>query len=151
SLMEPVRCEIQVRTLLQHAWGELTHEDTYKPGVKVPELIKVLSKRLATTLAVLDEIAQDLRNELVKSEGTESQIDVGADTLVRAEAGAEGVKGELQDAAEEVSAREAQFSNIYPQGRETLGTVVHLGPDYALIQLPEGDTGILHVTGIKVD
>src|SRR5882724_976000 len=65
---EHVTCEIQIRTLLQHAWGELTHEDTYKPEMKIPALIVVLSKRLANTLAVLDEIAQDIRNELDKLE-----------------------------------------------------------------------------------
>lgn len=63
-----VICEVQIRTLLQHAWGELTHEDTFKPEVKVPTLVASLSKRLATTLAVLDEIAQDLRDELEKIE-----------------------------------------------------------------------------------
>ncbi|MBE1463809.1 hypothetical protein [Kibdelosporangium phytohabitans] len=70
----PVVCEIQIRTLLQHSWGELTHEDTFKPGVRVPQLVTSLSKRLATALAVLDEIAQDLRDELEKIEvGTTSQ------------------------------------------------------------------------------
>jgi Region found in RelA / SpoT proteins len=64
----PIPVEVQIRTLLQHAWGELTHEDTFKPGVPVPELIRVLSKRLATALTVLDEIAQDLRDELNKIE-----------------------------------------------------------------------------------
>lgn len=63
-----VTCELQIRTLLQHAWGELTHEDTFKPEVKVPPLVSALSKRLATALAVLDEIAQDLRDELNKIE-----------------------------------------------------------------------------------
>lgn len=63
-----ITCEIQARTLLQHAWGELTHEDTFKPEVQVPRLVETLSKRLATALAVLDEIAQDLRDELEKIE-----------------------------------------------------------------------------------
>ncbi|MGV9865684.1 GTP pyrophosphokinase [Rhodococcus koreensis] len=67
----PITCEVQVRTLLQHAWGELTHEDTFKPEIRVPPLVTALSKRLATTLAVLDEIAQDLRDELAKIEGEE--------------------------------------------------------------------------------
>ncbi|HWJ96715.1 MAG TPA: RelA/SpoT domain-containing protein, partial [Acidimicrobiales bacterium] len=28
--VHPMRAELQVRTLLQDGWGELTHEDTYK-------------------------------------------------------------------------------------------------------------------------
>ena len=66
SGLTEIICEIQVRTLLQNAWGELTHEDTFKPEVQVPDLVSKLSKRLATTFAVLDEISQDLRDELEK-------------------------------------------------------------------------------------
>lgn len=56
-----VRVEVQVRTLLQDGWGELTHEDTYKPGSKVPEWIITMSSRMAELLAAVDNIAQDLR------------------------------------------------------------------------------------------
>lgn len=263
--MEPITCEVQVRTLLQHAWGELSHEDTYKPGVKVPELVQILSKRLATTLAVLDEIAQDLRNELVKSERLEAPAakshqqgpdpdalaqeveetgpavgdsqegplvpaigtadvpedprrqqlslafqdtfgrgpivdDSGVDEVfpelekanladgkaialalaetrefieaeearlskkatltdfgrLRAAAkfrenpdqGKVWITETLQTAANEVIARESQFCNTYYQGRATLGTVVRVSGTYALVRLPEGHTGILHVTGM---
>src|SRR5205823_12327522 len=45
--------------------------------------------------------------------------------------------------------RAERFKTAYPEGRETLGTVVHVTWNYALIQLPEGDTGILHVSGMK--
>ncbi|WP_427174521.1 hypothetical protein [Arthrobacter sp. 92] len=70
-----IPCEVQIRTLLQHAWGELTHEDTFKPEIAVPPLVSSLSKRLATALAVLDEIAQDLRDELNKIEkGTANKV-----------------------------------------------------------------------------
>ncbi len=60
----PVTCELQVRTLLQDSWGELTHEDTYSKAGSSPPLVGVLSTRLADLLATLDDIAEDLRNEL---------------------------------------------------------------------------------------
>ncbi len=60
----PVTCELQVRTLLQDSWGELTHEDTYKKAGQSPPLVEVLSTRMADLLATLDDIAEDLRNEL---------------------------------------------------------------------------------------
>jgi hypothetical protein len=60
----PVVCELQIRTLLQDSWGELTHEDTYKPGADVPSLVTNLSKRMADLMAVLDDIAEDLRSQL---------------------------------------------------------------------------------------
>lgn len=61
----PVRCELQIRTLLQDSWGELTHEDTYKPGSAVPPLVGMLSRRMAELLSTLDYMADDLHQELV--------------------------------------------------------------------------------------
>lgn len=61
---EPVTCELQVRTLLQDSWGELTHEDTYSKDGELPPLVEVLSKRMADLFATLDDIAEDLRTEL---------------------------------------------------------------------------------------
>lgn len=59
-----VRVEVQARTLLQDGWGELTHEDTYKPGSVVPDWIVRMSLRMADLLAAVDDIAQDLRTGL---------------------------------------------------------------------------------------
>jgi ppGpp synthetase/RelA/SpoT-type nucleotidyltranferase len=59
-----VRGELQVRTLLQDGWGELTHEDTYKPGVELPAQVTSLSRKMADLLANVDDLAQDLRLEL---------------------------------------------------------------------------------------
>jgi ppGpp synthetase/RelA/SpoT-type nucleotidyltranferase len=59
-----VVCELQIRTLLQDSWGELTHEDTYKPGGEVPPLVDTLSRRMADLMATLDDLAEDLRSEL---------------------------------------------------------------------------------------
>ena len=60
----PVSCELQVRTLLQDSWGELTHIDTYSKDGALPPLVDVLSTRMADLLAILDDIAEDLRTEL---------------------------------------------------------------------------------------
>ena len=64
STWKPARGELQVRTLLQDSWGELTHEDTYKPGSEMPHLVTKFAKRMADLLATVDDLAQDLRNEL---------------------------------------------------------------------------------------
>jgi ppGpp synthetase/RelA/SpoT-type nucleotidyltranferase len=60
----PASVELQVRTLLQDGWGELTHEDTYKPGTELPPLITSMARRMANLLSCVDEIAQDLRDAL---------------------------------------------------------------------------------------
>ncbi len=60
----PIMCELQIRTLLQDSWGELTHEDTYSKDGELPPLVEVLSKRMADLFSTLDDIAEDLRTEL---------------------------------------------------------------------------------------
>lgn len=64
------------------------------------------------------------------------------------ETGVQLVK-EALDQASEQTATETNFRAAYPEGRDALGTVVHIAWDYALVQLPEGDTGILHVSQMK--
>jgi ppGpp synthetase/RelA/SpoT-type nucleotidyltranferase len=64
GVRRPVTCELQVRTLFQDGWGELTHEDSYKKDGDLPPLVEVLSRRMADLLATLDDIAEDLRDEL---------------------------------------------------------------------------------------
>jgi ppGpp synthetase/RelA/SpoT-type nucleotidyltranferase len=58
-----VTAELQIRTVLQDAWGELTHEDTYNSS-EIPTLARPLTRRLADLLAILDDIAEDIRKEL---------------------------------------------------------------------------------------
>ncbi len=78
----PVTCELQVRTLLQDSWGELTHEDTYSKDGALPPLVEVLSKRMADLLAILDDIAEDLRTELDR---IDEAVVEGADEPTKAE------------------------------------------------------------------
>jgi hypothetical protein len=62
--MHATRVELQIRTRLQDSWGELTHEDTYKPEMEMPPIVEPLARRMADILAVVDDIAQDIRDEL---------------------------------------------------------------------------------------
>ena len=61
-----VPCEIQVRTLFQDGWAILSHQDIYKTAEDIPPIIGKLARRLADQLAVMDAIAQDIREELLK-------------------------------------------------------------------------------------
>lgn len=75
-----VVCELQIRTVLQDAWGELTHEDTYLAG-SIPPIVGPLSRRIADLLAVLDDLAEDLRTELERWEESNEAQPIG-DRLV---------------------------------------------------------------------
>jgi ppGpp synthetase/RelA/SpoT-type nucleotidyltranferase len=69
----PVQCELQVRTLLQDSWGELTHEDTYKQGAPIPQLVFSMSRIMADMLAVIDGLADQIAGEIA---GIEDRQDV---------------------------------------------------------------------------
>ncbi len=101
----PVTCELQVRTLLQDSWGELTHEDAYSKSGELPPLVEVLSTRMADLLATLDDIAEDLRNELDRIDEaivaeTASQPDTETGIETDAEPGRELTVGPGADAAD---------------------------------------------------
>lgn len=56
-------CEIQIRTLLQHAYSELTHNTVYKPSFKAPEEVyRLIAKSMA-----LIEVTNDLFGEVAKT------------------------------------------------------------------------------------
>lgn len=62
----PVIVEVQIKTLLQHAWGELTHEDMYKPGaaMKPSSLHQTFARTMADLLAAVDDMGDQLATEL---------------------------------------------------------------------------------------
>jgi putative GTP pyrophosphokinase len=55
--------EIQVRTILQHAWAELEHDIQYKSTIEIPILIKRRFDALAALLDIADLEFQTLQDE----------------------------------------------------------------------------------------
>ncbi|WP_441228229.1 GTP pyrophosphokinase [Tardiphaga sp. 20_F10_N6_6] len=59
DIPESLPCEIQIRTLMQHAHSELTHDTIYKPSVeKTPEMERAVSKAMALIEATNDYFEQ---------------------------------------------------------------------------------------------
>ncbi len=59
-----LKCEIQIRTILQHAWAEIEHDLGYKSGIGVPTHLQRRFSRLAALLETADEEFMRLKNEL---------------------------------------------------------------------------------------
>lgn len=66
-------CEIQIRTILQHAWAEIEHDLGYKPGSTVPKPIRRRFSRLAGLLEIGDQEFKSIRDELKKYENRVSE------------------------------------------------------------------------------
>lgn len=76
----PVYAEIQVKTRLQDAWSELTHEDMYKPGaaMKPSKLHGEFARAMANMLATVDDMADTLAVELTALTNPEHEIELAA-------------------------------------------------------------------------
>lgn len=61
-----LKAEIQVRTLLQHAWADIAHEFSYKSAVNLPLAWKREMSRLAALLEEGDQAFDRLQHDLVK-------------------------------------------------------------------------------------
>ena len=60
-----VAVEVQIKTRVQDAWGELTHEDLYKPGggLRPSDFHRSVGRTMANLLAEVDRLADDLAGE----------------------------------------------------------------------------------------
>jgi ppGpp synthetase/RelA/SpoT-type nucleotidyltranferase len=61
-----LKFEIQVRSILQHAWAEIEHDIGYKSGAGVPREIRRRFSRVAGLLELADAEFLSIRNELAE-------------------------------------------------------------------------------------
>lgn len=61
-----LKLEIQIRTILQHAWAELEHDLGYKHEISIPEKLKRSFTRLAALLETADIEFDRLKDQIMK-------------------------------------------------------------------------------------
>jgi ppGpp synthetase/RelA/SpoT-type nucleotidyltranferase len=64
GLPPQMRFEVQVRTVLQHAWAEVEHDLGYKATEEVPAVIRRRFSRIASLLEIADQEFVSIRSDL---------------------------------------------------------------------------------------
>ncbi len=67
EIPEGVTCEVQIRTLLQHAYSELTHDTVYKPKTKAEPMVHRLVARSMALIEATDELFGEV-NKMISSQ-----------------------------------------------------------------------------------
>lgn len=61
---EGLYCEIQIRSILQHAWAEISHEFGYKSKISIPRQLQRKFAQQAGLLEIADEQFIEIKNEI---------------------------------------------------------------------------------------
>jgi putative GTP pyrophosphokinase len=78
ALFNKMKCEIQVRTILQHAWAEIEHDIVYKSPEDIPFRLRRRFACLAGLLEIADREFESLRqDEIAVRQAIQSRIKKG--------------------------------------------------------------------------
>ncbi|PVM90111.1 GTP pyrophosphokinase [Caulobacter endophyticus] len=67
-------CEVQVRTILQHAYSELTHDTIYKPSIQAEPHVKRAAAKSMALIEATDDYFTQVRQKLELAQAPSRQI-----------------------------------------------------------------------------
>ncbi|RWN96175.1 RelA/SpoT family protein [Mesorhizobium sp.] len=82
-------CEVQVRTILQHAYSELTHDTIYKPSVQASPEVKRSAAKSMALMEATDDYFMKVREWLDAALAPSREVSAAVDRLYRSFTGLE--------------------------------------------------------------
>lgn len=76
DIAKNIPCEIQIRTILQHAYSELTHDTIYKPSVKAEAQVKRAAAKSMALIEATDDYFSQVRERLAKAQAPNNKLAV---------------------------------------------------------------------------
>jgi putative GTP pyrophosphokinase len=76
-------CEIQVRTILQHAYSELTHDTIYKPSVQAEPAVKRAAAKSMALIEATDDYFMQVRERLNLAQAPGRQVAATTESYYR--------------------------------------------------------------------
>ena len=143
--LNKIRFEVQMRTVLQHAWANMNHDTGYKSGVEIPTIYMRNMSRLAGMLELVDDEFSRIRREITDYRRNVQNL-VASGNLEEVQLDGDSYKSYLQigpfdrlsERIASINQAEIQpvnLSNFLPvfkaMGFKTLGDIAKLVKDYS--------------------
>lgn len=82
-------CEVQVRTILQHAYSELTHDTIYKPSIQAEPDVKRAAAKSMALIEATDDYFTQVRQKLELAQAPGQQVTAAVQAAYKAFTGLE--------------------------------------------------------------
>jgi ppGpp synthetase/RelA/SpoT-type nucleotidyltranferase len=143
--LNKIRFEVQMRTVLQHAWANMNHDTGYKSGVEIPQVYKRNMSRLAGMLELVDDEFSRIRREITDYRRNVQKL-VASGNLGEVQLDGDSFKSYLQigpfdrlskriASINQAEIQQVDLSNFLPlfkaMGFKTLGDVAAMIKDYS--------------------
>lgn len=93
KIYQNIKFEIQIRTILQHAWAEIEHDIGYKSNIQVPKQFRRRFSRIAGLLEMVDDEFSKIKEEI---NNYSKNLETTKDNLLNADINANSLKLYIQ-------------------------------------------------------